>query len=1059
MALDRAKTKANVDKFLRANRIQDAVRELQKLAEDNPRDIQTLNQIGNLYLRLGNKTAAVPMLIKVAELYAKDGFATKAVASLKIATREQPENLQAWEMLGSLSEQQGFIREARLAYDQVGRLVGQSGNLDALIRVQRKVLDLEPENIKIRVQVGDNLLKLGRTDEGVREYLKAANQLVSEGLLKEAARLFERALQLSPDNIRPLEGLVKKLLSSQQAQHALEILDTLLEKHPDAESLLLLKIDALSETQRGKEAEGLCLRLLKSRPDSVAAHSRHIKLLVGANRHSEAFAALGTWGKTCDPVRLADVEALLNEVLSHAPGNLEGLKGLADVARRSGDARRLLAALSNLAATAEEQRSDQEARAAVEEMVRIDPANPLYQERLERLRGGGAPVAPAPPPAPPRPVPAAAPPVSEPEDLSASAEETGELEIEIDVGDLQMEQADVTASLSSGPPRLPAEEPPPPSPMPPAQPGRPEGPSETPPPGPSGKVFTPREAEAIREQLTEAEVFLKYGFADKAIAELQAILRKAPDHVHAHQKLISIFRKQKKPDKAVRQILKLARVFEIQGDRETRDNLVEEARALDPNSEALREFLEPAKAQSAVRPGLPELDLDLLLPAAAAPRREPADLEVEISLDEVGGTPLEEEPRVEPVEEPPVQEELLGEMAPSEEPSPEEPHHPQAPEAEVPSFSLHLAEEEIRADAELTESLEEAEFYLSQELFGEAKRALEGLEARWAGHPRVVDLRRRFDEAVQEPPAPFEPLVEAPEEAPLIEFPAPESASGGDGRSADEFVLDSGPEEALLEKDAFPEAPLADVGPAALDAPLQEEAEVLPEEAPSLPGVEAEEAPQEAPAAASPRSRTKLRVSLEELLPPDVLERDQKAFTEESGKDEFLELANELGAALEGLQSSEESLFEETPKSPEEMSFEEVFEEFKKGVEKKVGEEDYATHYNLGIAYKEMELLDEAIGEFQMAARSPQYFVECCSMLGICFRQKGLLELAEKWYRKGLTAQGFPEEVMTGIKYDLADTLEEMGNAEEAGALFREVYASDANYRDIRSRIKRLSGK
>jgi tetratricopeptide (TPR) repeat protein len=1058
MALDRAKTKANVDKFLRANRIQDAVRELQKLAEDNPRDIQTLNQIGNLYLRLGNKAAAVPMLIKVAELYAKDGFATKAVASLKIATREQPENLQAWEMLGSLSEQQGFIREARLAYDQVGRLVGQGGNLDALIRVQRKVLDLEPENIKIRVQVGDNLLKLGRNDEGVKEYLKAANQLVSEGLLKEAARLFERALQLSPENLRPLESLIKKLLTSQQSAHAIEILDALLEKHPDAESLLLLKVDALSETQRGKDAEGLCQRLLKSRPDSVAAHSRYVKLLVGGNRVGEAFAALGSWGKSCDPARLTDVEALLNEVLSHAPGSLDGLKGLAEVARRSGESRRLLAALSNLAATAEEQRNTDEARAAVEEMVRIDPTNPLYQERLGRLRGGGLPAPPPPPPA--KPAQAAPIAFSEPEDVSASAEETGELEIEIDVDDLQMAQADVTASLSSGTPRPTVPEPPPAPPPREAQTQSRtfEMEAESPPEAPSGKAFTPREAEVIREQLTEAEVFLKYGFADKAIAELQAILRKAPDHIHAHQKLISIFRKQKKPDKAVRQILKLARVFEVQGDKETRDNLVEEARALDPNSEALREFLEPVKAPHAGRQGLPELDLDLLLPSVPHARPEPVEAEVEISLDDAGGALLEGEPHVEPIDEAEAESEPL----PTEGPVQEAAELDAPADEAAPSLSLDISEEEIRTDSDLTDHLEEAEFYLSQELFGEAKRALENLEAGWAGHPKVLDLRRRLDDAVQEPPAPFESLREPSEEEAVFESAAPPPASESSSRESVEFVLESGSEVGFLEEPALPEEPPVQREPPPGEESLLKAAEILPEAAPEARAPEPEALPPatpEAPPAAPSKSRTKLKVSLEELLPPDVLERDQKAFAEEPGKDEFLELANELGAALEGLQSSEESLFEEPPKSPEEMSFEEVFEEFKKGVEKKVGEEDFATHYNLGIAYKEMELLDEAIGEFQLAARSPQYFVECCSMLGICFRQKGLLELAEKWYRKGLTAQGFPEEVMTGIKYDLADTLEEMGSEQEAGLLFHEVYASDANYRDIRSRIKRLSGK
>ncbi len=200
------------------------------------------------------------------------------------------------------------------------------------------------------------------------------------------------------------------------------------------------------------------------------------------------------------------------------------------------------------------------------------------------------------------------------------------------------------------------------------------------------------------------------------------------------------------------------------------------------------------------------------------------------------------------------------------------------------------------------------------------------------------------------------------------------------------------------------------------------------------------------------RSRTKLKVTLSELLPEEVLAQDRKTFSEAASKDEYFDLASELGAALDGLQTPEEEAHVED-KSPEEMSFEEVFEEFKRGVEQKVGEEDYSTHYNLGIAYKEMELMDEAIGEFQIAARSPQYFVECCSMLGICFREKGLSELAEKWYRKGIGAPGFTDEAYIGLKYDLAETLAEQGREEESLELFKEVYAVNTSYRDIKEKV------
>ena len=127
MALNRTKTKALADKYLRQNKVQEAIRELQKLIEDNPRDHSTLNQLGNLYLRTGNKEAAVPLFIKVAEIYNKQGFALKAVASLKIVSRVEPDNLQALDLLASLNEQQGFIKEARMNLETIARLPRKQG--------------------------------------------------------------------------------------------------------------------------------------------------------------------------------------------------------------------------------------------------------------------------------------------------------------------------------------------------------------------------------------------------------------------------------------------------------------------------------------------------------------------------------------------------------------------------------------------------------------------------------------------------------------------------------------------------------------------------------------------------------------------------------------------------------------------------------------------------------------------------------------------------------------------------------------------------------------------
>ncbi|OYW00471.1 MAG: hypothetical protein B7X11_04485, partial [Acidobacteria bacterium 37-65-4] len=403
----------------RANRIQDAIRELQKLAEDNPRDIQTLNQMGNLFLRVGNKAAAVPMFLRVAELYNKSGFATKAVASLKIATREQPDHLEAWEMLASLSEQQGFTREARLAFERVAQLVAQSGNAEATVRVQKKILEIEPENLKVRIQVGDNLIKLNRTEEAVKEYLKAANLFLAQGLAKEAARLYERALQINPDNIRLLESFVKNLLARHQGDQAIQILEQLLERHPTSEGFLLLKVEVLTEKQDYPTAEAVCDAILKNHPGSVSARGRLVRLYGLQKRPDAAADLLSEWGRICEPERLPDVEALYEELLRYLPEHLPTMMGFCDLLRRSGDRPRLLRALDSYVQTAHQAGELGSAREALLELVRLEPNSPAHRERLKIVETKLGRHAPTPREEPPAPAPAPAP------ERAAAAETVG----------------------------------------------------------------------------------------------------------------------------------------------------------------------------------------------------------------------------------------------------------------------------------------------------------------------------------------------------------------------------------------------------------------------------------------------------------------------------------------------------------------------------------------------------------------------------------------------------------------------------------------------------------
>jgi tetratricopeptide (TPR) repeat protein len=140
----------------------------------------------------------------------------------------------------------------------------------------------------------------------------------------------------------------------------------------------------------------------------------------------------------------------------------------------------------------------------------------------------------------------------------------------------------------------------------------------------------------------------------------------------------------------------------------------------------------------------------------------------------------------------------------------------------------------------------------------------------------------------------------------------------------------------------------------------------------------------------------------------------------------------------------------------DESSLQEIFREFRKGVEQQLSAEDYETHYNLGIAYKEMGLLDEAIGEFQLASKAPTLAVECCSLLGLCFLEKGMPQLAIKWYGKGLATPGIRETETAGLLYDLGRVYQDTGDTNLAYSTFLEVYGINTNYRDVVERVRDL---
>lgn len=196
------------------------------------------------------------------------------------------------------------------------------------------------------------------------------------------------------------------------------------------------------------------------------------------------------------------------------------------------------------------------------------------------------------------------------------------------------------------------------------------------------------------------------------------------------------------------------------------------------------------------------------------------------------------------------------------------------------------------------------------------------------------------------------------------------------------------------------------------------------------------------------------RASQAPAAPEEVLLEDEAP--EPSTSDDLIAIT----AALEA------ELGFDAPPAPEaqagsldEQSLQDVFDAFKKHVELEVGSEDFRTHYDLGIAYKEMGLVDDAMGEFRNAMRSPVLFRDAASMLAMCHRERGEHADAAALYRQALASAGDEGDPLYGMRYDLAESLEAAGELRSALDLFLEVLQADPGYREVRQRVSDLQSR
>ncbi len=175
---------------------------------------------------------------------------------------------------------------------------------------------------------------------------------------------------------------------------------------------------------------------------------------------------------------------------------------------------------------------------------------------------------------------------------------------------------------------------------------------------------------------------------------------------------------------------------------------------------------------------------------------------------------------------------------------------------------------------------------------------------------------------------------------------------------------------------------------------------------------------------------------------------------EESTTTEVTGKTIDANSFFEDLNTVSDTPREESTGTDEELA--NIFDAFKKGVEDEVEENDFETHYNLGIAYKEMELLDDAIREFKVASSVQGESFQSSSMLAMCYMEKGLHEQAISEHRKLLDMLDDTDDRYLSVKYDFASAVEKSGDTRGALNIFIEIYNANPSFEDVTAKINHL---
>ena len=917
MAYNKSKYVEAAQKLLNQGKVPQAINEYQHILKYEPKDQVTLMTIGELYIRQGETFQAIEYFERLAQIFVGDGFLTKAIAVYKRIAKLAPEEIKPLERLADLYVQQGVMSEARPLFLQLAEIHLKHNRQAEAVALLKKLLQAEPDNLRIQVRLADLYQVMGQKGEAVEMYVSAAQRALARGDHAESEKQAEKALKIDPTSAPALTVKARSASSQGKFAEAAQFLKGLsgLDKGGEQSEFLL---DLYLKSSNWDDASSLALQVFEGDEKNFGLAQKVAEALLESGQTEQAMTLVSRLRiPMLDAGEHDAITRMLNDLAAKTPGRLEPLEWLVDSYGRTSDSFRLPDALAHLGDALAEAGQLDRAKEIFEQLVDRQPESDFAKRKLNRiLRRMG---------------------MDAPEEESEPITETLQAEIPQPEAPKLRPDLDIPEEEKVAAAAVVDEQPD----------------EET--------------QKFISQSLTDVDLFASYGLTQKAIGLLEAILRRAPHHTPTLEKLLDFVLGAGDDRRTAELAAQLERIHQDRSDSAGAERF----------GELRRRFQRAA--------GLSDEDMA----AAAAPAAAPASDQQATVLDQ---SALEELPVV---------------PAPAELPA-----TPQAPPADVQEVDL------------------------SDE---------------WAS--LLANDATSAETTSVPPPPPPAPAAKAPapQESAISEFEIPVEDSSEATieliEPADETTSEvqhaAPPPPPPPAAKVAPPAPPEPVAPPAAEIELAEEYELVLSPEPDPEAAEPAKPAAVNGALASDQFLSDLADEIDKLGIGELT----PSYSEPAPKEEIRAAAPANAPAVPG----------------ENAPLKEVFDEFRADLgEMGAEDEDLETHYNLGIAFREMGLLEEAISEFQKVAKANErgkafrYAMQCCTLLGLAFMEKGQPSIAAIWYERALRTPGVDGESSLALRYDLGVAQESANDLDAALKSFSHVYAVNIDYRDVADRIAAL---